>query len=199
MKVSLKKQVQDYYCAQKLSSEGLENLLSLEKSTCPPSPPRWRGRLGLLATAAVFCLALIYSFQAGPKAFSTQAVVQEVLAQHLKAEEKLYAAQSFPKLAQHLFELSFTLQPVEVQQLPQLSLQGGTYCSLQGIKAVRIRLRDQNGQGYTAYEVEDLPVFDKVGEGNYPAGMHHRVTIYRKDGVLVAVAGPPETHSEDPF
>lgn len=66
-------------------------------------------------------------------------------------------------------------------------LEGGSYCSVAGQKAVQLRLRDRAGQLVTLYQTLDSSEVEHVPDGAWIAS-NVLVTTWRRDGVLFALA-----------
>lgn len=150
-----------------------------------------------LATAAGLAAVGIGAWnmqQSGP--LGPETLSAEVLRNHQWLKPLDLTTQRFEQLAGYFTEgLDFELVPSQRIIDEGLTLEGGRYCSLGGIKAAQIVFRNAEGEMVTHYQTrydpEAVKPVPRVDESETPIVMirdEHRITIWRERGILMATA-----------
>lgn len=205
MSGNFKDVVRQYIASRSLREDQLQHLQSLLAASSqarPDSSPRgWNTKF--MATAAVLVVALVSLLTLTWPRIGTlemaQRIAEEVASNHLHAKPLEIQSGSMGAVRGYFDQLGFA--PVETQKVgPELSLLGGRYCSLQGVAAAQLRLRNTaTGAMETLYETEyrrdvfgSLPQIEK---GEKPIVTYARgiqVTIWvEKDIVFALTREPP--------
>lgn len=129
-------------------------------------------------------------------------IAEEVVSNHLKLKPLELKTNQLQDINQYFTMLDFV--PIVSDRLPDLpnQLLGGRYCSLQGITAAQLRLRNaNNGEIQTLYETGyDRNVFKKLpnlDNGEEPIILYAKgvkVDIWVEKGVLFALTHQPQNN-----
>mgnify|MGYP001812365482 FL=1 len=155
-----------------------------------------------LAAAGMFFFAVITAFMA--LQFSKdnlltmpQQIAEEVVSNHLKLKPLEVKTGSIDAVRGYFNKLDFMPVESSLQALGNLQLIGGRYCSLQGLTAAQLRMK-QGKNLQTLYETEyvpavfgDLPSLEK-GEAPlviYAKGI--KVKVWVEKGLLFALTDSP--------
>ncbi len=188
MKKPLKHAVQNHLNSKQLSAQQLKSLQQLETADNRHNSLL----LPLVKITGVACLVLLtlfgFSFfrQDYPTHISLeQRIAQEVATNHLKLKPLETKSQNMQGIKQYFKQLNFLpVEPEFLQQSRQILL-GGRYCSIQGVSAAQLRLKNnKTGQIQSLYETQYDPHVFK----NIPQLEHNEkpLTVYAK-GVKVNI------------
>ena len=197
---NLKKIMREHIEKKSLSDKQLESLLQLQKGDIEsqPSKKQYRG----IAVAAVFLVALgignLFYFSMSPQSplFTLeQRIGSEVAKNHLNLKPLEIQTSSIQEIRQFLTKLDFS--PIESDLLKggTKNLIGGRYCSIQGVIAAQLRLKDsETGQVQSLYQtVYDKKVFSdlpELKENQKPVTVYSKglaVDIWVEKGLLFAL------------
>lgn len=196
-KGNLKKIMHEHIESKTLSDEKLESLLQLQTGDVKKEnqysnvPSRW------LAVAAVvfFAVGNLFYFALTPELALEQRIGDEVAKNHINLKPLEIQTSSISSLRAFLSELDFL--PVESVLLKGSSktLIGGRYCSIQGVTAAQLRLKDsKTGQVQSLYQtIYDKKVFydlPELKENQKPITIYSKglaVDIWVEKGLLFAL------------
>jgi len=156
-----------------------------------------------IAAAGMFLFAVITAFMA--LQFSKyhlltmpQKIAEEVVSNHLKLKPLEVKTGSINAVRGYFTKLDFMPVESSLQALNNLQLIGGRYCSLQGITAAQLRMK-QGENLQTLYETEYVPdVFGDIPsleKGEAPLVVYAKgikVKVWVEKGLLFALTDSPE-------
>lgn len=162
-KGNLKKVVRDHVEEKSLSETQLDSLLQIQNSAVSRKPIKAKEQYRWFAIASVLLIAV-----ANGVYFSTlenleldQRIGSEVAKNHLNLKPLEIQTSSIQEIRGFLSQLGFS--PIESSLLAgsTKTLMGGRYCSIQGVRAAQLRLKDsKTGQIQSLYQtVYDKDVF----------------------------------------
>ncbi len=148
----------------------------------------------LVAIASIF---MVSQFPGKSIEDMPQLIANEVVSNHLNMKPLEVKAGSINKVRGYFTKLNFLPAESKLRALNSLQLIGGRYCSLQGITAAQLRMRQgQNLQ--TQYQTEYLPeVFGdlpRLEDGESPLIVYAKgikVKIWVEKGLLFALTDSP--------
>ncbi len=196
-KGNLKNVMREHIEKKSLADEQLESLLQLQKGKTEKESsyfnmqPRW------LAVAVVVFIAIVnvLYFSMSPQLALDQRIGSEVAKNHVKLKPLEIQTSSIQAVRDFLTELDFL--PIESVLLKgsTKSLIGGRYCSIQGVTAAQLRLKDsKTGQIQSLYQtVYDKKVFSglpELKENQKPVTVYSKglaVDIWIEKGLLFAL------------
>lgn len=178
----LAQEIKDYYLSQKLNSKTMDKLLTVNNT-------RKRKSFYLFPIAACIVTFLVafgfYKNWLGEYPMTTK-VAQEMFANHIKEEQMSIKSNDYTNIQSTLNLLTFSIRPTQTTQLASLTLQGGRYCSVDGIKAAQLRFLDENNKRKTLFVVADSK-FDIIS----PMTIHlenGQVKLWQDNGRLYGLA-----------
>lgn len=194
MKKKLKLVIQEKVNKPSLSDNQLAALQKLQDKIGPPKPVQ-RIRLVVGITAAILVTVFsLKSFLYSEKDM-VQLIASEVVANHLNLKPLEVTTTTIDGIQKYFTLLTF--KPISSVKVPDLSekLLGGRYCSLQGISAAQLRLKNKNSATLnTLYETEyRKDVFGKlpdINKGEKPVTAWAKgieVSIWVENDVLFAM------------
>ena len=193
-KGNLKNVVHDFIEKKSLSDKQLESLMQLQQTIVEKENNvkyRW------IAIAAVFFIMMgnVFYFSMSPELALEQRIGSEIAKNHINLKPLEIQTSSMKVIRGFLTELDFS--PVESILLKGSSkkLIGGRYCSIQGVTAAQLRLRDsETGQIQSLYQtVYDEKVFydlPLLKENQKPITVYSKglaVDIWVEKGLLFAL------------
>lgn len=193
-KGNLKNVVHDFVEKKSLSDKQLESLMQLQQTSVKKESNvkyRW------IAIAVVFFITMgnVFYFTMSPEIALDQRIGSEVAKNHINLKPLEIQTSSMKVIRGFLTELDFS--PVESILLKGSSkkLIGGRYCSIQGVTAAQLRLRDsETGQIQSLYQtVYDEKVFydlPLLKENQKPITVYSKglaVDIWVEKGILFAL------------
>ena len=197
MKHELKDSVKKYVQSKQLNEKQLDELMGLvdtqSKTANTTNQFRW-----LRAIAAVlvigFAIGLYWNTTIRSYSEVSLLIAEEVVHNHLKMKPLEVSSHSLHDMRAYFNQLDFSLRSSSVIENTSLQLLGGRYCSIQGITAAQLRLKDKRtGDLETLYQApynkelfKDLP---KLQEGQAP--VRHfingiAVEVWVEKGILFA-------------
>lgn len=197
----LKQSVRNQFESYALNDDQLRNLESLGKqiktsTTGQVSIYRW----SLVGAVAVFILALLLTPLILDQGDIHERVALEVATNHLKLKPLEIETASIDRIREYFDKLDF--MPVKSTLINELGLElaGGRYCSLQGIAAAQLRVRQPGSDSVqTLYQTEyrkdvfkDMPVLE---QGDAPVEVYAkgiRVKIWSEKGLVFALTDVPQ-------
>lgn len=208
MKQSLKQQVNQYFRQVELSGPQLTELESLINTQTEKESQR-RGSYGhKLVVFGMFFVVVVALFMMSQFPWDAskdmpQRIAEEVVKNHLKLKPLEVKAGTINAIRGYFSKLEF--MPVESSMVSGNGMQliGGRYCSLQGITAAQLRMKQgQNLQ--TLYQTQYLPdVFGQLPQlekGESPLVVYARgikVKIWVEKGLLFALTESPEVNKNE--
>ncbi len=147
---------------------------------------RTRVRAGM-ALALLALVALLWPERVrieGLEEILGQATAAEITARHSKGRAPEQRADSAADLR---LALSFT--PVDSPRVADLTFVGGRTCSVQGVKAAQMTLRDAEGRRWTLYQAPLDETLEAVPVGTVSAG-GRSVVQWREGGLFMGLVGP---------
>lgn len=149
----------------------------------------------IFAVLAVFFISQIHEDNAGNLA---QQIAEEVASNHLKLKPLEVKAGSINAVRGYFTKLDFVPIESQLPVLDNLQLMGGRYCSLQGITAAQLRMK-QGRNVQTLYQTEYIPeIFGDlphIEKGEQPIVVYAKgikVEIWVEKGLLLAVTDASE-------
>jgi len=201
-KKPLKQSVKDHLDDVTLSKDQLSRLDALMADNTESSKQTrlYFNRWSVAATAMFLCLTvMVMMFISNQPSNIPQSIAQEVVHNHLKLKPLEVKTDSIAAVSKYFSKLDF--MPINSSMLlnTDQSLLGGRYCSLQGITAAQLRLKDnQSSSVQTFYQTEyrqnvfgELPDIDK---GDKPIEIYVngvKVKIWREKGLVLAITDTP--------
>ncbi len=196
----LKQHAREHFESFSLTREQLQKLESLDRPGQEQSRERagfYRWAAGL--AAAAFVLAFVLTALLDRPADIPQRIAIEVAANHVKLKPLEIETQSIDDVRNYFNKLDFI--PVDSALVSNLGLKlaGGRYCSLQGIAAAQLRVKQAGSNtvqtlyqtDYDADVFRDMPVLEHGDDPveRYAKGI--KVRIWVEKGLLFALAEPP--------
>lgn len=198
MKAKNMKKIMDEHISRKsLSDDQLDLLMSLQgikKDVAPGRPSvRYRWVASIIFVVTVLLTTLYFNLATN---LSLDARIgAEVAKNHIKLKPLEVQSSDLGVLRKYFTELDFT--PIESALIKPLdkTLLGGRYCSIQGVTAAQLRLKDnKTGQIQSLYETIYTPdIFKnlpKLEEGQAPITVYSgglEVDIWVEKGILFAL------------
>lgn len=196
-KGNLKKVIREHVEKQALSESQLESLMQMQNPNSETEKQAAKKQFRWIAIAAVFVVVFtnVFYFSLIPELALDQRIGSEVAKNHIKLKPLEIETSSMQAIRGFLTELDF--MPMESTLLAGSSkrLIGGRYCSIQGITAAQLRLKDdQSGQVQSLYQtVYDEKVFSglpQLEENKKPVTVYSKglaVDIWVEKGILFAL------------
>lgn len=145
------KTIKEYYQDQRLSDNSVDRILergrqvAQERQFASTSRERFFSvsqiKLGVLAFAASFFLAVVIGQTYFFTRSNTESVLAEIAMNHNKRLNVEYPYQEFQKLQAAMDRLDFNLMPM-IDLPGKFALLGGRYCSIQGKLAAQLKVKD---------------------------------------------------------
>jgi hypothetical protein len=205
MKQSIKHALHDHLQQKSLSEKQIKQLRQLQnqgEKNKTSQPIRWYIPT-VIAISIILTVFLLYRpmLQLNQQNMA-MLIAEEVVSNHLKLKPLEVKTNQFQDINHYFTMLDFV--PIVSDRLPDLpnQLLGGRYCSLQGITAAQLRLRNaNNGEIQTLYETGYNPsIFKKLpnlDNGEEPVILYVKgvkVDIWVEKGVLFALTHQPQNN-----
>jgi len=205
MKQPLKQQVNQHIRQVELSDRQLTELESLINPHTGKESRRGGYYGGKLAVAGMFFVAVVALFVMSQFPWDTskdmpRLIAEEVVKNHLKLKPLEVKAETINAIRGYFSKLEF--MPVESSMVSDKSMKliGGRYCSLQGITAAQLRMK-QGRNLQTLYQTQYLPgVFGQLPQlekDESPLVVYARgikVKIWVEKGLLFALTEAPDVN-----
>ena len=202
LKQPLKQQVQNQVNQARLDDNQiteLEQLMVIDEQKGSQSSRRpWFPLAAAMALFAIITAFMAFQFSENSLQTMAQKIAEEVVSNHLKLKPLEVKTGSINTVRGYFTKLDFMPVESSLKDLDALQLIGGRYCSLQGITAAQLRMKQgQNLQ--TLYQTEYLPkVFgvlphievDEAPIVVYAKGI--KVKVWIEKGLLFALTEAPE-------
>jgi hypothetical protein len=199
----LKQQLQQQFNQVQLSDSQFETLEDLmNQGAAHVEPPAGRRLWGSLAVAAMFVVAVVTTFMLSQFSGTSlenmpQLIAEEVVNNHLNMKPLEVKGGSINSVRGYFTKLNFMPAESKLRALDSLQLLGGRYCSLQGITAAQLRMKQgQNLQ--TQYQTEylpevfgDLPQLEKGEKPLIVFAKGIKVKVWVEKGLLFALTDSP--------
>ena len=202
-KKPLKQQLQQHLNRVQLDDSqfaALENLMAkgADNVEAPADRHLWRSfAVAGMLFVAVMTTFMVSQFSGTSLEDMPQLIAEEVVSNHLNMKPLEVKAGSINRVRGYFTKLNFMPLESQLQALSSLQLIGGRYCSLQGITAAQLRMR-QEGNLQTQYQTEYLPeVFGEIPrleDGDSPLIVYAKgikVKVWVEKGVLFALTDSP--------
>jgi hypothetical protein len=203
LKQPLKQQVQNQMDQVQLDDSQFAALEKLMANSNQKGTKEYRRPWVPLAAAGMFLFALVTAFMAlqltkDQLLTMPQQIAEEVVNNHLNLKPLEVKTGSINAVRGYFTKLDFMPVESSLQALNNLQLIGGRYCSLQGITAAQLRMK-QGENLQTLYETEYLPdVFgdipslenDEAPLVVYAKGI--KVKVWVEKGLLFVLTDSPE-------
>lgn len=185
----LRRALKGFYGARSLPRARVDFLLQA-KNRMAQSPRPWLTIpvvqiAGL--TAAIMIFILVADHEEDQRAIG-RAVCAEVVMNHMKHSPLEIFSSHYSEVQAALSRLNFSIMPANSTILETYRLMGGRYCSIQGVPAAQLRVRDiHSGKECTLYAVKAAgKLQDVTPTVDSMDGI--RVEVWRQDDVLFALA-----------
>ena len=201
MKKPLDQAVKAKMSQHKLSTKQLADLqqriqASEAKPTVrPASRYKLAGLLAAILFTALFTAMLLPRMEVTEKESMLQLIANEVVKNHLNLKPLEVHTNNLDSLIHYFTQIDFLLRPSREVKNFKTNLLGGRYCSLQGITAAQLRLKNQpNSKTDTLYQTEyrkevfgPLPDIDRKQAPAIAWARGIKVKVWVEKGVLFAV------------
>ena len=193
----LKKSLQRHINSKSLSDTQLETLIDIQRQNTNAPTPRQPVRLRWVASFALLFVVLASSLYINftPLFDLDERIGNEVAKNHIQLKPLEIQTSSIQDIRKYFTELDFS--PIESSLVQKLNktLIGGRYCSIQGITAAQLRLKDKtSGQVQSLYQTIYKPEVFKglplLEEGHKPVTVLSKgleVDIWVEKGILFAL------------
>jgi anti-sigma factor RsiW len=185
----LERALKNFYRAKSLPTARVD-LLSQAKNRIVRSAPRRRIILLMESAALVAALviAIVVATQEEHRWAVERAVCAEVVMNHRKHSPLEVISSDYSEVQFALSRLDFSIKPANPKILQTYRLMGGRYCSIQGVLAAQLRVRDvHSDKECTLYAIKDTgKLRDVAATIDKVDGV--RVEIWRQDNMLFALA-----------
>lgn len=197
MKRPLRDVAKDQFTEQDLSPSKIAEIEQLMEHYAPPKSHSNKLRYVIPTLAACVVLLSLTYFVHG-LLFNryinvSEAIASEVARNHIKMKPLEVSTHLLPEARRFFNNLDFSITGSSM--VANELLQGGRYCSIQGVTAAQLRYEDQNGDQLTLYEVEyDPRIFGKqpnIDQGMEPDTLLLKgleVRIWVEKGLLMVLA-----------
>lgn len=180
-KNNLKKIMQQHIEKQSLSDEQLQSLLNIKKTESNEKAEKMTASNFRISIAAAFILLIgnVFYFNFMNNTSLDELIGNEVAKNHIKLKPLEVQTSSLQVIRNYFTELDFIPINSELLTSSGKKLIGGRYCSIQGVTAAQLRLKDEKtGQIQSLYQtVYDPKVFSGLPELNNNG---KPVTVYSK-------------------
>lgn len=203
MKQPIDRLYQEHMDKHSLQAEQLQQLQKLMVSPEEPASQTWAKLSKPFAIAASILVLVTGVFLGALTALQKpepilQAIAEEVVYNHLKQMPMEVTTSSITGIRDYFEKLNFVPNQSSYISSLDLNLEGGRYCSIQGITAAQLRLQSPllvKQTDKTLYQVADrpklyssLPNYDR---GEPPSAIWVngvQVTIWKEKGIVFALA-----------
>ena len=154
---SFKQAVQHHIDEVNLSEGQLNQLKALMDTSDETDTQNklWFGWLSIATVAVFFLMFTVSTWVVDQPTNMVQRIAEEVVHNHLKLKPLEVKTDSIDGVRQYFSKLDFMPIDSALVNDPSLSLIGGRYCSLQGLTAAQLRLKeDTNKTIQTFYQTE---------------------------------------------
>lgn len=196
-KYSLKKVIREHVESKTLSTKQMQSLLDLQKENNVNQKNQFKKTFQWLTVAAVVFIAIgnFYYFDLLPGNSLEQQIGSEVAKNHIKLKPLEIQTSNINKIREFFSELDFLPQESTRLKSSSKTLIGGRYCSIQGVTAAQLRLKDsKTGQVQSLYQtVYDKNIFSdlpELKENQKPITVYSKglaVDIWVEKGLLFAI------------
>jgi anti-sigma factor RsiW len=184
----LERALKSFYCARSLSTARVDFLLQAKNRIAQPTRPR-RTTAFLQITALTAAIVILFLVAAREERRAIERTVcAEVVMNYMKHSPLEVISTHYSEVQSALSRLDFSIMPANSRILETYRLMGGRYCSIQGVPAAQLRVRDvRSGKECTLYAVKAAgKLRDVIATVESKDGI--RVEIWRQDNVLFALA-----------
>ncbi len=199
MKHSLKQGLKNHLQPIKLSTQQLKHLQRMQSPTNAPRPRRRMTAIFGVAAAGLVLFTvglnvLLMMPRLSEQHNIEQRIAVEVAKNHLKLKPLEITSTHIEDIKRYFTELDFRPVTPQLFNRQPVTLLGGRYCSIQGVSAAQLRLKDSNNRIQSLYQSEfDVTVFGqlpKLEAGEPPMVTHAKglkITIWVEKDILFAL------------
>ncbi len=180
--------LRDHFAEPEPSPELLERLTRMAVLRDDAAPSRGRRGPLLAAAALAACVLAWFALPLAGGAPTTASVAQEIVRNHLKAEEAEVVLASFAEVNAALPRLDFTVR--DSARLARGSAVRAKYCSLGGQVALQAALDTAEAGRTTVYQTRESERLANVEAGTVSA-LGLDVELWREQGVLFGRVASP--------
>lgn len=193
----IKETISAHIASKSLSDVQLDALMNLQNASSDAPPINRTVQYRWVASFAAVVMIMLTSlyFNLSPDLSMDERIGNEVAKNHIKLKPLEVESSSIDVLRSYFTELDFT--PIESSLIKPLdkTLLGGRYCSIQGVTAAQLRLKDnKTGKVQSLYQTIYTPdVFKnlpRLEEGQAPITIYSgglEVDIWVEKGLLFAL------------
>lgn len=196
MKMPLRQLVRERLESTSLSEAQLRRLQAMAGAARLPGSSRRRRWAAAGAVLAVFLVSVAVLWQADRAPDPAWRIAEEVALNHLKLKPPEVRGERLQELAAYFTGLDIVLRDSTVVAGADGRFLGGRYCSIQGVSAAQLHLKDASGKLQTLYQAPydpgRHPGLPHLEKGQPPIVQHVRgvrVTLWVEKGLLFALAG----------
>ena len=160
----------------------------------------WSRRIvaGVVSSATLVLIAVFFLL---PNSANIQAVASEVAANHRHLKPLTIQSSSYQKTGAFFSELSFAIKESSLLDEQRWQLMGGRYCSVNGVKAAHLRLRDKRDNSVqTFYQVDNKPGYFEgipdIRNNELPVTVDINgvpVKVWSEGGIVYSLTHSPQT------
>lgn len=197
MKQSLKKGIQQYLSAKSLSSQQLKQLQQIQHKQANKALFAWHK---MVVAASVMIVSVVLSVYISSTRYASlssieQRIAEEVAANHLKLKPLEITTNTMQGITTYFQQLDFLPISPRLVNLSEQNLLGGRYCSLQGVTALQLRVRNSDSDKVqslyqTEFDKQVFKDFPELGQGNNPITLYvkgMKVDMWVEKGILFAL------------
>jgi anti-sigma factor RsiW len=185
----LRRALKSFYCTRSLPRARVDFLLQAKNRMAQSARPRLT--IPLLQIAALTTAIAIFFLAADREEHQraiARAVCAEVVMNHMKRSPLEIISSRYSEVQSGLSLLDFSIMPTNTTILETYRLMGGRYCSIQGVPAAQLRVREiRSGKECTLYAVKAAGKLQDVAS-TVDSMEGIRVEVWRQDNVLFALA-----------
>lgn len=183
-------------------SEGQLNQLKAIMDTSDETDTQnklWFGWLSIATVAVFFLMFTVSTWVVDQPTNMVQRIAEEVVHNHLKLKPLEVKTDSIDGVRQYFSKLDFMPIDSALVNDPSLSLIGGRYCSLQGLTAAQLRLKEDTNKTIqtfyqTEYREEVFGYLPHISQGEKPVETYVKgikVKIWVEKGLVFALTEAP--------
>ena len=185
----LQRALKGFYSAKSLPPARVDYLIQAKTQALRPGR-RWQTIILMPITAlgTVCAVCLLFGLRQEQQRATERAVCAEVVMNYEKHSPMQVLTSHYSDVQAALNRLDFSIMPANARILEAYRLVGGRYCSIQGVPAAQLRVREiRSGKECTLYAVKAVgTLYDVNSTIDRLDGV--RVEVWQQDNVLFALA-----------
>ena len=200
-KGNLREAISDHIESKSLSKHQLESLIDLKESGVGKSTSIHTGLYRIASLMVFLCLSVAGTIYFVSSHDSLEDKIgNEVAKNHIKLKPLEIETSKIQAIRDYFTQLEFVPVESKIIRLDNKSLLGGRYCSIQGVTAAQLRLKD-NKTGdiqslyQTVYKPDVFKGLPKLEEGEKPITIYSKgleVDIWVEKGIVFALTREPD-------